>query len=371
MKTFVLFGSTGDLSTRYVLPALGSLLQKWVYDKLICVGRRDWTRDDFRNFLAPYPELLNHTETISYVRIDVDGEDYSLLREVLTIVWAPEGEITYHLCLSPEHFISVAKGIASVSLNTPHTLLMIEKPFGNDLTTAVQLNLELQKYFHEQQIYRVDHYLGKNFVRQLFDYRISQGENWYNSRIASIFITAKETLTIEDRGAYYDKNGATRDFLQNHLLQILAIIAMKMPHNKINSDDIRHDIILGQYIWYLEAPWVSPQSRTETYIKTHLTIDDPYWTWTDVVLETGKALDRKENSVRIVYKDGTEVSFIEEGANKNNAYEMLIGHALMYDETYFVRWDSIRAAWQVVNDLLHCTDNCPILRMYPVGSSEV
>ena len=89
------------------------------------------------------------------------------------------------------------------------------------------------------------------------------------------------------------------------------------------------------------------------------------------MLETGKALDRKENSVRIVYKDGTEVSFIEEGANKNNAYEMLIGHALMYDETYFVRWDSIRAAWQVVNDLLHCTDNCPILRMYPVGSSEV
>lgn len=122
---------------------------------------------------------------------------------------------------------------------------MIEKPFGNDLITAIHLNLELQKYFHEQQIYRVDHYLGKNFVRQLFEYRISQGENWYNSRIASIHITARETLTIDERGGYYDKNGAIRDLLQNHLLQILAMIIMKMPHNKLNSDDIRDRIFMA------------------------------------------------------------------------------------------------------------------------------
>jgi glucose-6-phosphate 1-dehydrogenase len=143
---------------------------------------------------------------------------------------------------------------------------MIEKPFGHDLATAILLNLELQKYFDEHQIYRVDHYLGKTFVRELFDYRLSQGENWYNKRISSIFITAREILTIGDRGVYYDKNGATRDFLQNHLMQMLAIITMKMPCCLERADDIRdnifyalssvapllldprHDILLGQYI---------------------------------------------------------------------------------------------------------------------------
>lgn len=229
MKTFVLFGSTGDLATRYVLPALGKLLQKGVYDHLVCVGRRDWSRDDFRNFLAPYPDLLNHTETISYVCINVDGGDYLPLKNELESIAALDGEIIYHLCLSPEHFALVAQGIASVGLNTKESILMIEKPFGRDLVTAIQLNLELQKYFNEHQIYRVDHYLGKNFVRDLFNFRFSQGENWYNSRISSITITARETLTIEDRGAYYDHSGATRDFLQNHLLQLLAIVTTKMP----------------------------------------------------------------------------------------------------------------------------------------------
>ncbi|MFA6079950.1 MAG: hypothetical protein WC753_00515 [Candidatus Gracilibacteria bacterium] len=389
MKTFVLFGSTGDLATRYVLPALGKLLEKGVYDHLICVGRRDWSRDDFRNFLAAYPDLLNHTETISYVRIDVDSTDYTPLKTQIESIGALDGEILYHLCLSPEHFAPVAKGIASVGLNTSQSILMIEKPFGHDLATAILLNLELQKYFDEHQIYRVDHYLGKTFVRELFDYRLSQGENWYNKRISSIFITAREILTIGDRGVYYDKNGATRDFLQNHLMQMLAIITMKMPCCLERADDIRdnifyalssvapllldprHDILLGQYIGYRETPGVKSESRTETYIKVHLTMDHPSWLGTDIILETGKALDRKESSVHIVYQDGTERIFSETSANKNNAYETLIEHALLHDETYFVRWDSVRAAWQVVNDLLHCTDNCPILKMYPIGSREV
>ena len=113
------------------------------------------------------------------------------------------------------------------------------------MVTAIQLNLELQKYFNEHQIYRVDHYLGKNFVRQLFDYRLSQGDNWYSERIARISITAREVLTIEDRGAYYDASGATRDFLQNHLLQLLAIATMKMPCREKYSDDIRDNIFIA------------------------------------------------------------------------------------------------------------------------------
>lgn len=175
-----------------------------------------------------------------------------------------DDEITYHLCLSPEYFVSVAKGLASVGLNTAQSRVMIEKPFGHDLRTAIMLNLELQHVFSEDQIYRVDHYLGKNFVREMMEYRLEQGDTWYSQRIAEIHITARETLTIEDRGAYYDHSGATRDFLQNHLLQMLALATMQTPHSRDQHDvrdrifqaissiaplllDPRHDIIIGQY----------------------------------------------------------------------------------------------------------------------------
>lgn len=388
MKTFVLFGSTGDLATRYVLPALGTLLQKWVYDTLICIGRRDWSRDDFRNFLAPYPELLNHTETIFYVRLDIEGGDFSALKYELEKQGSIPGDITYHLCLSPEYFVTVAQWLASVGLNTPDARVMIEKPFWHDLRTAIALNLDLQHIFSEKQIYRVDHYLGKNFVGELMDYRLNQGDDWYSPRIAKIHITARETLTIEDRGGYYDNSGATRDFLQNHLLQLLALATMQMPHSRLSDDvrdrvfqaissiaplllDPRHDIVVGQYRGYREVPWVASDSRTETYIKTHLTIDNPHWMDTEVVIETGKALDRKESSVRIIFRDGTEKFFTETPENKNNAYEKLIEKAFARDASYFVRWDSVRAAWQVVDDLLHCTDNCPILQIYEPGSETV
>ena len=160
--------------------------------------------------------------------------------------------------------MTTAKGLASVDLNTPKSCVIIEKPFGHDLKTAIALNLDLQHVFHENQIYRVDHYLGKNFVREMMTYRLQQGESWYSHRIKEIQIIAREAITIEDRGSYYDKSGATRDFLQNHLLQILALATMQTPHSSDPNDirdrifqaissvaplllDPRHDIVKGQY----------------------------------------------------------------------------------------------------------------------------
>jgi glucose-6-phosphate 1-dehydrogenase len=131
--------------------------------------------------------------------------------------------------------------------------------------------------------------------------------------------------------------------------------------------DPRHDIILGQYDGYRQTPGVVPESRTPTYILANLVIDDTRWLGVKVTLETGKALDRKESSIRLVFKDGTEKIFIETSNNKNNAYEVLLQKGIERDASYFVRWDSVRAAWQVVDELLHCTDNCPILQMYKPG----
>lgn len=387
MKTFVLFGSTGDLATRYVLPALGVLLQKWIYDHLICVGRRDWTRDDFRKFLLPYSDLLNHTETISYVRLDIEGGDFSPLKKELAEIHALEGNIIYHLCLSPEYFVTVAKWLGDVSLNTWNSRIMIEKPFWYDLESARALNIQIQKYFQEEHIYRVDHYLGKKYVRDLYDFRLDTSDReWNDNNISQIRIVARETLTMEGRGEYYDKSGATRDFLQNHLLQILSIAIMQVSNHDCKNIqcnellalqsirplliDPNHDIILGQYEWYWSEPGVKSDSRTETYIRVHLKLDNP-WKETDIVLETGKALDRKESSVTVVFRDGTEKVFVETPENKNNSYEMLIEKAINYDRIFFVPWENVEAAWHVVDELLHCTDNCPILKFYEQGSKVV
>lgn len=268
------------------------------------------------------------------MRIDIEKGDFSSLKDEIESQLKTNNqelhasEITYHLCLSPEYFVPVARGLASVGLNTRESRIMIEKPFGHDLKTAIALNLELQHIFSEDQIYRVDHYLGKNYVREMIDYRLSQGDNWYTERISEIQILSREAITLENRGAYYDKSGETRDKLQNHLLQILAFATMLTPNSLDHHDirdrifqaissvaplllDPRHDIVIGQYAGYRDIVGVAPDSRTETYIRTRLAIDNPEWMDTQIILETGKALDEKVNSITIVFRDGEKMVFSE------------------------------------------------------------
>ena len=154
---------------------------------------------------------------------------------------------------------------------------MIEKPFGYDLASARDLNHELGKYFQESHIYRVDHYLGKNFVQDLYTYRQENTNDWNDERIEGIRIVAREALGLEGRAAYYDKSGATRDFLQNHLLQVLSIALMEKPTQEERLKVLReirpllidpnHDIVFGQYRGYRDEPGVAPDSRTETYVR--------------------------------------------------------------------------------------------------------
>ncbi len=128
MKIFVLFGSTGDLARRYVLPALEALLARGAYDHLVCVGRRDWKDEDFYNFLSPYPYFSNQKNSASYLQIDITRDNYSTLKSHIAS-FGRDVEVTYHLCLSPEFFVPVATGLASVGLNTSDARIMIEKPF--------------------------------------------------------------------------------------------------------------------------------------------------------------------------------------------------------------------------------------------------
>jgi glucose-6-phosphate 1-dehydrogenase len=283
--------------------------------------------------------------------------------------------------------VSVAKWLASSDLNVSQSRIMIEKPFGYDLESARTLNSEIQKYFNEDQIYRVDHYLGKNYVQEFYHYKTTEMSDWYDDKIKEIRIVAREELAMEGRWEYYDKSWATRDFLQNHLLQILSIATMQktdsleqvvIQQSKLRAlqsikpllIDPNHDVIMGQYEGYRNETGVDANSRTETYIRVHLKLDAP-WANTDIILETGKALDKKESSITLVLWDGTEKVFSENSTNKNNSYETLIGKALNYDSVFFVPWENVEAAWHVVDDLLHCTDNCPILKYYTPGSKEV
>lgn len=389
----VLFWATWDLARRYILPAISDLLD---FQKIhvVLVGRRDWSLNDSINYvdwvLQDQDTKLIPAEYLSYAKVDLfNPSNYSTLSDTIHNILEPDDQVLYYLSLGPDFFIPVIQWLAYHNLHDCgkdcKPRIMIEKPFGRDLASATKLNLQMHEFFKEDQIYRVDHYLGKNAVVDLHKYRLNQWENWYSKRVKSIRVIANETLTVLDRGEFYDANGAVRDFLQNHLLQILAIAAMRAPITD-SADEIRdkkmqflqsitpflidprHDILFGQYEWYQNEKWIQPNSRTETFIRTKMHSDDPLWEWIVFQVQTGKWLHEKKTEISIEFQDGASVAFRETSENKNNSYVKLLGDAIRWDQTLFVRWDSIKAAWIIVDELLSCTSNCPILYPYKIWS---
>src|SRR4051812_25217097 len=251
----VLFGATGDLSHRKVFPALGQLWrtnllpQDWM---LVAIGRRPYDDDSFRDEirttlransrvqLEPAMEQ-QFLERIVYHRGDFDDEaTYNALVERLDKIdaeHATAGNRLFYLATQPSAFTEIVAEIGRVGLDHEHhgggwRRIVIEKPFGRDLESAVRLNREVGKVFREPQVYRIDHYLGKETVRNLLVFRFGNGifEPLWNRRyVDHVQITMAESIGVEDRGAFYEETGATRDVLQNHLLQLLTLVAMEPP----------------------------------------------------------------------------------------------------------------------------------------------
>lgn len=352
---FIIFGGTGDLNLRKITPALYNLFcDDWLPDQFLIIGsgRTKLTDDEFRDRLQQgvnqfsrngkadekkWAEFASH---VSYQAADLNEEKG--YKEFASRViecrqrWNHDPYIIYYLAVSPLFFPVIAENISRNKLadNPDTTRIVIEKPFGHDLESAKALNTLLRRIFKEKQIYRIDHYLGKETVQNIMAFRFANSvlePIWSRNYIEHVQISVTEKMGIGDRGDYYDSAGALRDMVQNHVLQLLCLIAMETPIN-FEADEVRNrkvDVlkairrftpestrklaVRGQYSkgWvegeqvpgYREESKVDPDSNTETFVAMKLFVDNWRWQGVPFYIRTGKRLFQSASVITIQFRD--------------------------------------------------------------------
>jgi glucose-6-phosphate 1-dehydrogenase len=369
-SVLVLFGATGDLTHRKVIPALYQLWRTNLLPHdfvILAIGRRDYDdatlRDEFKVSLEKYSRVLplddaawrSFADRIRYQKLDfAHPGDYDRLVTVLDSIdkeQSSRGNHLYYLATQPSAFAEIVTQLGRVGLDHERheggwRRIVIEKPFGHDLNSAIRLNREVGKVFRESQVYRIDHYLGKETVRNLLVFRFGNGifePIWNRRHIDHIQITVAESIGVENRGAFYEETGASRDFLQNHLLQLMSLVAMEPPATfdadalrdekvkviraigELTPEQIKTDVVRGQYGpgWvaakpvegYRQEPEVDPGSETETYIAARFEVDDWRWSGVPFYLRTGKRLPKRATEIAIQFKEVPHRLFRDSGSD--------------------------------------------------------
>jgi glucose-6-phosphate 1-dehydrogenase len=351
----VIFGASGDLTKRKLFPALYSLAFRQLLPEkfgIVGVARTAETDDEFRERMKAAVQEFGRDE----FREDVwqwlaDGIHYvcgeeadDVLDRVAGLLTELDGERgtagnrVYYLAVPPAAFAPIVQAVGKRRSTEGWTRLVVEKPFGHDLATAQQLNALLQQHFEESEIYRIDHYLGKETVQNMLALRFANGifePIWNRQFIDHVQITVAESIGIEGRAAYYEQAGAIRDIFQNHLLQLVALTAMEPPID-FTSDSVRNEkvkvlksmhtpgpksVVRGQYgrgyvegeevPGYREEAGVDPSSLTETFIAAKLFVDNWRWADTPIYIRAGKRLARRETTIAIEFKRAPHPPFEE------------------------------------------------------------
>ncbi|BCL66810.1 glucose-6-phosphate dehydrogenase [Haemophilus haemolyticus] len=348
----VIFGASGDLTHRKLIPALYNLYKIGRLSEnfsVLGVARSDLNDETFREKMR---EALIHNEETTPETLDAfcshlyyqavntsDAQDYGKLVPRLDNLhdkYKTCGNTLYYMSTPPSLYGVIPECLAAHGLNTEEygwKRIIVEKPFGYDEKTAQALDVQIHRFFEEHQIYRIDHYLGKETVQNLLVLRFSNGwfePLWNRNFIDYVEITGAESIGVEERGGYYDGSGAMRDMFQNHLLQVLAMVAMEPPaiinansmrdevakvmHSlrPLTAEDMEHNLVLGQYTaaeingkmenGYLEEKGVPADSRTETYIALRCEIENWRWAGVPFYVRTGKRLPARVTEIVIHFK---------------------------------------------------------------------
>jgi glucose-6-phosphate 1-dehydrogenase len=419
VDALVIFGATGDLAKLETFPALVGLVERGVLDvPVLGIGKSGWGVAQFKEYAAAAlklngidpgtPAATRMLDLLRYVDGDL-GEHATY--QAMAAELGEAKRILHYLEVPPFLFGRIAEGISGAGL-AEQSRVMVEKPFGNDLASAKALNETIHKYFHEESIYRVDHWLGLDPVESLMFARFANSiiEPLLNRNyVQSIQITMAEAFDVADRGSFYDRTGAVKDVVQNHMLQVLATVLADPPDGSGLDSWIASkskligalrplapaDVIKGQYEGYLQVPGVSPGSRTETYAAVRLSADTWRWAGVPIVIRAGKCLPVTATEVFLDFKPAPhdvfglgdvitsnalrfriypeshavltlvgkkpgagwepevqDLTFIQHPGADMRAYDRLIGAALNGERWLFAQQDTVEAAWRVVDPIV-------------------